>query len=267
VARFATERQARHRLKTESIMRALSAFSLLFAAVAALPAAPASAVAFAEFLPVGQTVLRWRNNGPGEDGRGGALFTTPRINGSPGAVDVKFRFLLPSVGNPFLIDARFQLFGITVGEPATRNPELAQVIQSGSFSFTNTTAIELDGRAYAAGHNLLSATFVRNRFFRGGLTNDPDTSGVTFTSDFLDFSGVAESGYILELTGQNFRALPGLAVETHHMSAKGRFATLPGAIFSPVPEPASWAMLIAGFGLVGGVVRRQRRVSMSIDPF
>jgi len=27
---------------------------------------------------------------------------------------------------------------------------------------------------------------------------------------------------------------------------------------SVVPEPASWAMLIAGFGLVGAVARRRR---------
>jgi hypothetical protein len=26
-----------------------------------------------------------------------------------------------------------------------------------------------------------------------------------------------------------------------------------------VPEPASWALMIAGFGLVGGMMRRQRR--------
>ncbi|HPU15356.1 MAG TPA: PEPxxWA-CTERM sorting domain-containing protein, partial [Polymorphobacter sp.] len=27
-----------------------------------------------------------------------------------------------------------------------------------------------------------------------------------------------------------------------------------------IPEPASWAMLIAGFGMVGGALRSQRRV-------
>ena len=34
--------------------------------------------------------------------------------------------------------------------------------------------------------------------------------------------------------------------------------TLTRAIPDGVPEPASWAMMIAGFGLVGGVVRRRR---------
>ncbi|RJT25887.1 PEP-CTERM sorting domain-containing protein [Chakrabartia godavariana] len=30
-----------------------------------------------------------------------------------------------------------------------------------------------------------------------------------------------------------------------------------------VPEPASWALMLAGFGLIGGALRRQRRVSVS----
>jgi|GEM_PF-952665 len=30
-----------------------------------------------------------------------------------------------------------------------------------------------------------------------------------------------------------------------------------------VPEPATWAMMIAGFGLVGGTMRRQRKVAVS----
>jgi hypothetical protein len=31
-----------------------------------------------------------------------------------------------------------------------------------------------------------------------------------------------------------------------------------------VPEPATWAMMIGGFGLVGGVLRRQRKVSTRV---
>jgi probable HAF family extracellular repeat protein len=41
-----------------------------------------------------------------------------------------------------------------------------------------------------------------------------------------------------------------------------------GFLLSPiatnvVPEPASWAMLIAGFGLVGAVQRRRRRLALA----
>lgn len=32
-----------------------------------------------------------------------------------------------------------------------------------------------------------------------------------------------------------------------------------GTITSPVPEPATWALMISGFGLVGGVMRRRNR--------
>ncbi len=35
------------------------------------------------------------------------------------------------------------------------------------------------------------------------------------------------------------------------------FSTLPAGVTSDVPEPASWAMLIIGFGLVGGMMRRK----------
>jgi hypothetical protein len=39
---------------------------------------------------------------------------------------------------------------------------------------------------------------------------------------------------------------------------------LAGPAFRPVPEPATWAMLLMGFGLVGCVVRRRRlRVTFS----
>ena len=37
------------------------------------------------------------------------------------------------------------------------------------------------------------------------------------------------------------------------------FALLDGVSLTAVPEPASWALLIAGFGLVGGAARQRRR--------
>lgn len=35
------------------------------------------------------------------------------------------------------------------------------------------------------------------------------------------------------------------------------------AVTGAVPEPATWAMMLAGFGIVGGALRRRRRVSVT----
>lgn len=36
--------------------------------------------------------------------------------------------------------------------------------------------------------------------------------------------------------------------------------------FAVVPEPASWALLVIGFGLTGAVVRRRERVEVARVP-
>ena len=36
------------------------------------------------------------------------------------------------------------------------------------------------------------------------------------------------------------------------------------ALASAVPEPATWAMMMAGFGLIGGAARRRRRVNTNV---
>jgi hypothetical protein len=42
-----------------------------------------------------------------------------------------------------------------------------------------------------------------------------------------------------------------------------RYATLDPGTLPGIPEPASWAMMIAGFGLVGAVMRRRRLVAIA----
>jgi hypothetical protein len=41
--------------------------------------------------------------------------------------------------------------------------------------------------------------------------------------------------------------------------ANGGPKVICGDITPPVPEPETWAMLIAGFGLIGGALRYRRR--------
>ena len=38
-------------------------------------------------------------------------------------------------------------------------------------------------------------------------------------------------------------------------------ATSQSQVIAAVPEPATWAMMIAGFGLVGGIARRRSRAT------
>lgn len=50
----------------------------------------------------------------------------------------------------------------------------------------------------------------------------------------------------------------------HKINVSGTWGTKGGSYsgtlnFAPVPEPATWAMMIGGFGLVGGAMRRRSR--------
>ncbi|MEY2883371.1 MAG: hypothetical protein RL490_1095 [Pseudomonadota bacterium] len=68
----------------------------------------------------------------------------------------------------------------------------------------------------------------------------------TASRSLLDFGNSAHIGFVLP-SGVTFTSGSGLALTQ-------------SAFPSAVPEPASWAMLIAGFGLVGAVQRRRRAV-------
>ena len=66
-------------------------------------------------------------------------------------------------------------------------------------------------------------------------------------------------GYLNNLFGANaWKATPGYSLET--LTAKGNQQQL-FLVQSAVPEPAAWALMIAGFGMVGGVLRRQRKTT------
>ena len=62
---------------------------------------------------------------------------------------------------------------------------------------------------------------------------------------------LAPRGKILDRYGRTIVDSLALTGEIHDIGFTG---TLP----APVPEPASWAMMIAGFGLAGFALRRQR---------
>ena len=80
----------------------------------------------------------------------------------------------------------------------------------------------------------------------------------TFSS-FTSFS--ATSGFLAGANTLSFSVLDDGAPSAFEVSALHGTASLPSA--AAVPEPATWAMMLGGFGLVGGAMRRRQRARVS----
>jgi hypothetical protein len=85
----------------------------------------------------------------------------------------------------------------------------------------------------------------------------PFTAPAAGTIGFIDFTGLNEVGSSLTLQFFQDTAAGNAWVFVSEVSFDGSPAV------AVVPEPASWAMLIAGFGLVGAVARRRREGEMT----
>lgn len=121
------------------------------------------------------------------------------------------------------------------------------------------------------------------------LSVSPDPAGVTFTTidltnvsfywgavdafasvEVLGYDGVTMftlSGADLANTRLYFTAGADEVITGLHFTATGDAygvddvagTLLTGEISSPTPEPAAWALMVAGFGIVGTALRRDRR--------
>ncbi|QMW24660.1 PEP-CTERM sorting domain-containing protein [Sandaracinobacteroides saxicola] len=128
---------------------------------------------------------------------------------------------------------------------------------SGSVSFKRVTPLGgLD--------NLLTVTFsnVTLSTLQGGSSGSffgsTPGSTISMSSDFITFSPTSNFDFSLAVTS----ILPPFASpgnggygRAFRANTSGGFASDPPPSF--VPEPATWAMLIMGFGLVGVAMRRR----------
>jgi len=124
---------------------------------------------------------------------------------------------------------------------------------SGNFPFDDTFTLTLNGTdimsgAYSMGGGYGAVTYfspagtttftVDNGLFQGGYTDVATTLALVSGNNTLTFS---YNNYNPQGLGDESWGLSDISV-------------------SAVPEPANWAMLIAGFGLVGAAARRRRMV-------
>lgn len=82
----------------------------------------------------------------------------------------------------------------------------------------------------------------------GSFLGSEPVSNISITSDFFDGSSVVYDNFALSFSGFSQRFEPGVNFQSN---VSGTFA---GA----VPEPATWGLMIAGFGMVGFAARRRR---------
>lgn len=86
---------------------------------------------------------------------------------------------------------------------------------------------------------------------------------------FLSYSSPATVAYSISESLVGFRFDAGNGYQYGYADIAGstfhgvRFETTPGAnvAFAAVPEPAAWAFMLVGFGVVGGAARRRRMVA------
>ncbi len=84
-----------------------------------------------------------------------------------------------------------------------------------------------------------------------GVPENPVGQWIGLSSNFN--SGSASTAVVRLVNANTVRAGNDFAVDDIHLGKQ--------SVVIPVPEPASWVMMIAGFGLAGGVVRNKRRKS------
>ena len=220
---------------------------------------------FASFKAINQnTNVTWTNVG----GTGGTFKSAP-------STLVSFSFADPHLSAITNIVASMTLVSAVSNSPATGTARNLREAGIGSgangagtvagFSFTTTTAMTVDGHFFAAGSNLLTVTF-NNAVLSGNSGTarftDSTTAGgtITYSSDFLTFLSVVDKDFALSLTSvSGFSAASGKALNSFSALATGNFSSDPAPIPSfPVPETATWAMFICGFGLMGATLRRRR---------
>lgn len=203
-----------------------------------------------------------------------SLYTTNGSSTAAAATPVKFS--LDVANTPFaqrlsgMQDALFTFSAVSTKAPTLDAGHFTQIFDSGTLSFTRTTPIyrlNALGQAYGpALSNLLTITFsnatltaAQNGMTMGFAATTPAAT-INFTSDFRQFTKTDWlSNFDFALAGDAASTKMTLAAVdptlTNVTGARSlgsfRVATTGTFAASDVPEPASWVMMLLGFGVIG----------------
>jgi len=155
-----------------------------------------------------------------------------------------FNFNLNNVGSSTTVN----LFTIWTSETALNSDDFAHKPISVDFSFTQPTSF--DGSV--GGTTTGDSTFVLIGFLENGSVNWNDPVNFSFGN-----GGVLQVNLNNASFNTGFDALdPG---KSEGAQVKATFKLIHAS--AAVPEPATWAMMIGGFGMTGAMLRRRRLVA------
>jgi hypothetical protein len=251
-------------------MKALTKVIAVAAAAGSLaaltaPAHAATVFASTETLAAGSN-FTWMNSGPGNSGSGGTLHGFGRTFFS-------LENLTPALDALQFVPVTFSLTATAVNEPATfAGPPTdlwSQPGINGNFSYTYTGSTGLvDGILLTHNEVLLSGVFtgaiMSGNNGSGSLNLSHGNGGVlTYASGIAGVlpppGSEAEFAYNLLNVTPPFSSGGGLdALASFKGKGDGEFD-----FANSVPEPATWALMIIGFGGCGVMLRDRRRAAMA----
>jgi hypothetical protein len=253
-------------------VRKFSVTAAALAAAVTISAVPASAtiasIAVYNQVITGST-MRWLR---APAGTGGDLYTISSSNASaPGAATVNFSFLNPTLNALGALAATLTV-NATSSQPAVPiSSFLTEQGLTGTFAFTyaGSTPLVVGQTSYAPGANLLSGTFTNGTIVgatggRAGTFSASTGAGsvITMVSDFLDLSAAGNHDLTIGLSSMTAplgASSAQSALNTFRAATGGSFSSDSALVTAAIPEPASWALMVTGFGALGVAVRRRRK--------
>jgi len=171
-------------------------------------------------------------------------------------------------------NALLTISAVSNASPVLSGYTFSQPVGSGYIQISlakSVRAVNAAGKAYGSAlTNLLRITF-NNAVLTGDtrtnlwtLSSDDKIGGLTFSSSFFDTSyATNSSSYSFEFDGLASKLGIAPLTATYNSvtgspSLSSFTSTLKGSISAAVPEPATWAMMIVGFGLIAATMRRRR---------
>jgi hypothetical protein len=251
----------------------MKAFSTLVPAVLAaslcVASLPAHADVIAQFQPAARTAdFRWVKSA---GGTGGHLFSVsdPTSTVKQGVAS-HFTFFDPALADMVFLPAVFTIDAtVDEGNAATFNAASQTFTQTGltgSFHFTYSGADTIiDGISLVNGEDLLSGDFTDawiQGFNTSGSVNLTVGNGgsATFKSAVADFSHAVDGSQAFALNllsvKPGFHADDGKSLDSFTGAGGGNLAQ---DVAAGVPEPATWGLMIVGFGGIGALMRSKRR--------